>query len=704
MAAIGQIRKHSGLLIGIVGAAMLLFILGGVLESSTVFFNGPNNEIGEINGTKISYQDFEIKVAELEANSRGNLTEEERQQMRDQVWNDMLKDQILGQEYAALGISVTDEELMSIIKNDGNNPSLKQYFTDPQTSQIVESYANPDGSLNGSAVIEYLKRVVYADGENSAEALSSWNNFQENYLRKPAIDSKYSALISKGIYVTDAEVERSALDNESRITFNYVSSFYTDIEDSEIEVSDADLKKYYNAHKSEPQFQQKDLTSSVSFVTFEVVPSNEDRAALKEELGQLKEGFVNAASDTLFINENGDTPFNFKWVKDGMFPSPYDTAIANAKVGDVIGPFSNMGKFELVKIIDSKMGPDSVKASHILLQVENNEDAVRAQLDSIKAVIEVNNNFADMAKQYSKDPGSGANGGDLGWFTEGQMVPTFNDACFTGKVGDLVIVKSQFGLHLIKIEEQTQPVEKMLVGVVDNVIEASQTTYEQAYNAASTFAINNDNAEKFMTESETLNRLDAPNLSPSDRTILGRSGSRQVIRWVFESEVGNVSAPFESNNEFMVVLVTEVREKGVLPLDMVKEQVREAVINEKKAEILVGKMTNLDIKQVAQQSKQGMQQANDITFASFSIPGLGNEQKLLGQAFSLNNGETSIPIVGERGVYVIMIENKIVPENVVVNEGTRSGLMNAFNGRANYEPFAAMQANSTIVDNRYTFF
>ena len=319
MAAIGQIRKHSGLLIGIVGAAMLLFILGGVLESSTVFFNGPNNEIGEINGTKISYQDFEIKVAELEANSRGNLTEEERQQMRDQVWNDMLKDQILGQEYAALGISVTDEELMSIIKNDGNNPSLKQYFTDPQTSQIVESYANPDGSLNGSAVIEYLKRVVYADGENSAEALSSWNNFQENYLRKPAIDSKYSALISKGIYVTDAEVERSALDNESRITFNYVSSFYTDIEDSEIEVSDADLKKYYNAHKSEPQFQQKDLTSSVSFVTFEVVPSNEDRAALKEELGQLKEGFVNAASDTLFINENGDTPFNFKWVKDGMF-------------------------------------------------------------------------------------------------------------------------------------------------------------------------------------------------------------------------------------------------------------------------------------------------------------------------------------------------------------------------------------------------
>ena len=704
MAAIGNIRKHSGLLIGIIGAAMLLFVLGGALESSSVFFNGPNNEIGEINGNKISYQDFEIKIAELEANSKSGLTDQERQQMREQVWNSMLRDQILGNEYKELGLKVTDEELMYIIKHDGNNASLRQYFTDPQTGQIVASYAKPDGSVNGAQVIEYLKRVVYADGENSAEALSSWNNFQESYLRKPATDEKYAKLIANGVYITDAELRRTEKDNQSTISFLYASKFYNDIPNEEVEVTDADLKKYYNKHKSEPQFFQKDLTSSISFVTFQVVPSDEDKAALKEEIASLKEGFKNAESDTNFINENGDTPFNIQWLADGMFPTPYDTLIAQANVGDIVGPFLNGQKFQLVKIMTKKMGPDSVKASHILIPIGNNEDSATAVLDSLKIVIAANDNFGDMAKQYSTDPGSKDKGGEYDWFTEGRMVKEFNDACFEGAVGDMVIVKTQFGMHLIKIDDQTKPKDKVLVGIVDNTIEASQSTYEMAYNEASTFAITNDNADKFIKASDLMNRIDAPNLRPGDMTLMGRPNTRQVIRWVFESKVGDVSTPFESNNEFIVALVTEVRESGILPLEIVEDQVREAVINEKKAELLMEKMNNPDVKQVAQMNGTTVQPVTDIQFASFSIPGLGNEQKLLGKAFSLNAGETSKPIKGERGVYVIMVESKNVPAEVTVNEGTRAGLMGAFEGRAAYQPFEALKANSEITDNRYTFF
>ena len=271
MAAIGSIRKHSGLLLGIIGSAMLLFVLGGALESSSTFFNGSNNEVGEINGNKISYQDFEIKVNELAANSQGSISDDQRQQMRDQVWNNMLKDLILGKEYAELGLTVTDAELLDIVKNESNNQSLKQYFSDPQTGQIVPSYANPDGSLNGLAVINYLQQVVYAETENSAEALASWSSFQENYLRKPAVDKKYGDLIAKSIFITDAELERIETDQQSKISFSYVSSFYNDTPNESIEVSDSDLKAYYNAHKTEPEFEQKDLTSSVSFVTFQVV-------------------------------------------------------------------------------------------------------------------------------------------------------------------------------------------------------------------------------------------------------------------------------------------------------------------------------------------------------------------------------------------------------------------------------------------------
>jgi len=704
MAAIGNIRKHSGLLIGIIGAAMLLFVLGGALESSSVFFNGPNNEIGEINGNKISYQDFEIKVAELEANSKNGLTDQEKQQMREQVWNNMLRNQILGNEYKELGLKVTDEELMYIIKHDGNNPSLRQYFTDPQTGQIVASYAKPDGTLNGAQVIEYLKRVVYADTENSAEALTSWNSFQENYLRKPAVDEKYSKLISNGVFITDAELRRTEMDNQSTINFLYAAKFYNDLPSEDVEVSDADLKKYYNQHKTEPQYFQKNLTSSINFVTFPVVPSEEDKAALEEEVATLVEGFKNADSDTLFINENGDTPFNIKWLADGMFPAPYDTLIPQANEGDVIGPFLNGNKFELVKVMTKKMGPDSVKASHILIPIGNNEDSARATLDSLKLVIEANDNFGDMAKEYSTDPGSKDKGGEYDWFTEGRMVKEFNDACFEGEVGDMVIVKTQFGLHLIKIDGQTELKDKVLVGIVDNTIEASQATYEKAYNEASTFAITNDNADKFLEASDLMNRIEAPNLGPADMNVMGRPNTRQVVRWVFESKVGDVSSPFESNNEFIVALVTEVRESGILPLEIVEDQVREAVINKKKAEILMEKMNNPDIKQVAEANNTSIQPANDVPFASFSIPGLGNEQKLLGMAFSLDPGQTSQPIEGERGVYVIMVEAKNVPEEVAINEGTRDGLMGAFAGRAGYQPFEALKANSEITDNRYTFF
>ncbi|MGB1003198.1 MAG: peptidylprolyl isomerase [Salibacteraceae bacterium] len=705
MAAIGSIRKHSGLLIGIIGSAMLLFVLGGALESSSTFFNGPNNEIGEINGSKISYQDFQIKVAELEANSKGGLTEQQRQQMRDQVWNNMLKQQILGSEYSALGMSVSDAELLDIIKKDKGNQNLKQYFSDPQTGQIVESYANPDGSLNGAAVISYLQQVVYAETESSAEALASWSNFQENYLRKPAVDAKYAALISKSIYMTDVELERNQMDQNSKISFSYVSSFYNDTPDESVEVTDADLKAYYNAHKHEPQFEQKELTSSMTFVSFEVLASQDDKNALQAELADLKSAFENAESDTLFVNENADTPFNIKWHTDGMFPPSQDTSIANYEEGTVVGPFLNVDKFELVKIVKKDMRPDSAMASHILIQSTTGDlTAANAEIDSIKLLVEGGADFSELAIKHSADQGSAVKGGDLGWFVEGQMVPQFNDACFEGKVGDLTVVTTQFGVHLIKVTDQTELKQKVLVGIIDNLVEPSQASYELAYNEASTFAITNNTAEKFTEASASLNPIDAENLKPGDMTVMGRPNTREIVRWVFESEVGDVSDVFEIGNQFIVGVVTDVRQKGILPLEMVEDQVRQSVLNEKKAELIREKMNGGTVEAVASAIGGSVQPANDVSFSSFSIPGLGNEQKLLGMAFSLEAGQTSTVIDGERGVYVLRVDSKNVPENVEIVDGTRQGLMAAFASRANYEPFNALKSNASITDNRYTFF
>lgn len=703
MAAIGSIRKHSGLLLGIIGSAMLLFVLGGALESSSTLFNGSNNEVGEINGNKISYQDFELRFAKMQENSQGGLTDEQRQQMRDQVWNSLLRDLIMGTEQSNLGLSVSDGELLDIIKYESNNRNLVQYFTNQQTGQIVENYANPDGSLNGNAVISYLQQVVYSENENSAEALASWERFQEDFLRKPAVDAKYAALMAKGVFITDAELERVEMDNNSKISFNYVSSFYNDTPNESVEATEAEMKAYYNAHKSEPAYEQKELTSSLQFVTFDVVASADDKVALEAELADLKGAFETAESDTLFVNENGDTPFNIKWHSKGMFPPQYDTTIVASATGSVVGPFLNLDKFEMVKVVTKEMRPDSVKASHILIQ---GADAITAQntIDSLKLAIEGGADFAELATEYSADKGSAAKGGDLDWFVEGQMVPSFNDACFSGKVGDLVVVNSQFGIHLISITDQTEATEKVLVAVLDNLVEPSQTSYELAYSTANTFAITNNTADKFVAASENLGSLNAPDLKPNDMTILDEANSRQVVRWVFESNVGEVSDVFETGNKFIVGLVTDVKEQGVLPFDMVTEQVEQAVINQKKAQIFTEKMNGTDLNAIAGSNGGAVTPVNDVAFSAFSLPGLGNEQKLLGMAFSLENGQVSTPIEGERGVYVIQVTNKQVPEAVEANDATRQGLMGAFAGRAGYEPFNAIKANTDITDNRYTFF
>jgi peptidyl-prolyl cis-trans isomerase D len=704
MAAIGQIRKHSTLLLLIIGGAMALFVLGGALESSTTFFSGPTTDVGSINGSVISYQEFEEQVAALEQNSQQGLTEQEKSRLRDQVWNNIIQSKILDSEYRALGLAVTDEEIFDIIKNDPNNANLKQYFTNPQTGQIVDGYRNADGTLNGAQVIEYLKQAVFVDNDQAADSKASWLNFQENYLRKPTVTQKYATLLGKSIFTTDADLEKSNYGNEARVSFLYTSKFYNDISDDEVEVTDADLKAYYNAHSSDPRFQQKEISASITFVSFEVTPSDDDKANIKAGLADLAEAFQNTTDDTTFINDNGDTPFNIRWKADNMFPAQYDTVIANASKGEVVGPFENAGRYELVKIVDTKMGPDSVKASHILIPITTDEATAKATADSLMDVAKAENNFADLATEFSQDPGSASKGGELGWFTEGQMVPEFNNACFNGKPGDMTVVTTQFGVHLIKIEEQTELKEKMLVGIVSSAIEPSQATYEKAFNEASTFAITNNNADLFASNSEALNSFDVPNMSPNQMSLLGRPNSRQVVRWAFESNVGEVSSAFDLGNEFVVAVVTERKNKGTLPLTAVKDIVETEVIKEKKAEMLIEKMQGTDVKSVASANQTTVDQVPSISFGEFSIPGLGNEQTLLGSAFGLESGAVSAPIQGSRGVYVIQIENKKEPEPSQANDAVRKGVMAAFSSRAQYEAFNALKNNADIEDNRYTFF
>ncbi len=707
MAAIGSIRKHSTLLIILIGGAMALFVLGDMLSSQSVFFNGPNDEVGDINGNKITYAEFERRVKEMEEMTNSPVDEQMRNQIRDQVWNQMVRENVVLPEYDALGLKVTDEEILYIIKNDPNNPSLRQYFTDPNTNQIIEQFMAPGGGLDGSKVIAYLKQYVFTDDPNAAEAKSNWLNFQENYLRKPLLDKKYFALIGKGIYVTDVELEDAYHRDNDIISFNYVAALYNSIADSTVEVTDADLKAYYEEHKNEKRFYQKEPMRSLSFITFDVFPTTEDKDKLMDELNALKEAFKNADDDTLFVNENADTPFNIKWVTAGTFPADVDTMIMNAEVNDVIGPFENRNEFDLVKVLDHKVGADSVKASHILLRIDGDTAKAEAIADSLIKEIDNGADFAALAQRYSADQGSAEKGGDLGWFTEGRMVEEFNDYCFSAdtKAGDVGKVTTRFGIHIIRIDEKTAPVEKVLVAIVDNTIEPSDETYEKVYNEASSFAINNNTMEKFLDAGSQYAILQAPSLRPTDMTMMGMENTRQIIRWAFQSSVGDVSQVFTVGDQYVVAVVTDARDKGQLAFDDVVNEIRPDVIREKKAEKLMAEMEGqTDLNALASRYNTGIQPANDVNFGSFSIPGMGPEQKLLGLAFTLENGDVSTPIDGQRAVYVIQILNKMVPAEAKIDPGVRLQLAQEMVMRVNYQLVNALEEKAEIEDNRIEFY
>ena len=710
MAVIGKIRKQSGLLMILIGGALALFILGDLVNSNSVLFGGTSNEVGEINGSKISYTEFETKVQNFLANrfAGRSIDEATRLQVREQVWNQIIRENVLLPQYKDLGLSVSSDELFYIIQNDPNNANLRSYFSNPQTGQIFEQFANPNGSLNSQAVINYLNNILNVAQDTDqgvADARNSWKQLEQG-IKQDLLDNKYNNLITKGMYVTSIEAQDDAVEKADRVSFSYIAKLYSTVEDSEVSYTDADISAYYNEHKGDAQFKQDEPVRTAEYIVFDVKASEDDVKNIYAQLNDLKTAFETSTDDTLFVNENGTTPFNIKWVSAGNFPANVDSTIMTAEINQLVGPFRNGERFELVKVTNRKSSADSVKARHILIPIDSTGiDAAKAKADSIKKVIKKQDNFADMATQFSNDPGSKEQGGDLGWFTEGRMVPAFNDACFEGNEGDMPVVETQFGIHIIEILEKTAPKEKVLVAVVDNTIEPSNATYQKVYSQASSFAINNDNAEKFVAEGEALNIQTAPTVRQNDPSMMGMENSRSIVRWVFENEVGSVcSEPFDLQDKFVVALIKESREKGVLPLDVAKPQIIQEVIKEKKAEKIMAEMQNeTDLNALASKTGTAVQIANDVTFSSFSIPGIGNEQELLGMAFTLGQGNTSVPVKGTRGVYVIKVNNVVNTDPSNLNT-SKIQLEANIAGNSRFASFAALKEMSDITDNRAKFY
>ncbi len=696
MAMISKIRNRAGLLIGIVGFSLLAFVLGDFLTSNRSFLRGNDTSVGVIAGKKTSVQDFEARVQkEIEnyklSNNTDNVDQNTTDQLRDQSWNQLISEEVMGTQYKKLGITVGPDEVFDMVKGKNPHPQVVKAFTDPKT-----------GQFNQANVINFLKNM---DNDQTGKTRTQWVNF-EKYIQDERIGQKYNDLIKHGLFIPTAEAKEDYINKNRTAAFKYVMLNYGAVPDSTVKVSDDDLKKVYEENKT----RYKQVASrGIEYVVFEVQPSEVDRKSTLESITKLKEEFQSTANDTSFVAGNSDGKMDKSWHKKGTLPFNIDTIMFNNEKGFVYGPYEEGGTYKLAKLSDIKFLPDSVKARHILLKIESpdKKDAVMARADSIKKAIQGGTPFALMAMQFSTDEGSKIKGGDLGWFQPGMMVQPFNDACFEGKKGDMPIVQSQFGVHLIEIEDQGKPSKQVKVAIIERKAEPSNKTYQAVFQKANEFAGKNTTAEAFdkAVKEQNLNKMTESNIQENARQVGALEGSKELIRWAYKASKNDVSKAFEFGDKFVIAKLTDIKEKGIAPLDQVKDEVMVEARKNKKAEMLMKKLEGAgSIEAIASKAGQQVIPAENVNFGSPILGNSGMEPKVVGHIFAMKPGQVSKPLEGQSGVYVVQVTSFKEPTPIKEYKEVKKQLEQQVQGRAQYEVYNALREKADITDNRGKFY
>ncbi|MEJ5264023.1 MAG: peptidylprolyl isomerase [Bacteroidales bacterium] len=699
MAVLEKIRSRMGLLASlIIGFALLAFVLSDFLTGGRSILGNNQFQIAEINGKKVQFQEFDLLVNQLSEvykfnSGQANLNEDLINNIREQSWQQLVDQYVLGDEYQKIGLSVSPKEVLDMVQGSDPHPYIRQLFTDPKT-QI----------FNRAAVLQFIKSL---EKETDPARKNYWL-YIENQIIRERYMTKYMNLINKGLYVTSRQVQKEMDDNSRKVSFNYLAVNYSTIPDSLISVKLSEVKKYLKEHAKE--FEQE-ASRDIEYVTFDIVPSAEDFAEVKSWMEKNKDEFFTTDDVKQFVNMNSDVSFSERYLKEDELLDSIKP-LYNSKVGDHVGPFFANGIFYMARLIDTKMLPDSVRARHILIRPENNTkeayDKAKAKADSLLALLKKGANFADLARNNSAD-GSAQEGGDLGWFKDGQMVKPFNDACFNGKKGQPQVVETQFGFHVVEVTDRGKEVKKVQVAVLQRKVEASTATQQAIYQKASAFAGNNNTGEKFLEtlKKEGITPLRATYLTENMREVPGLPNSRELVRWAFTAKPNSISGVMELGDRFVVARLAQVREKGLPDAEQVKDQIAILIRKDKKAQQLMQRLQqemnatpSLDL--LAQKESVKVDTVYDITFASYALPAVGFEPAVIAAATVSPVQKLAGPVKGNTGVFVLQVFAENTQE--VSREIVNSRLTNSYLNRANYEPINVLKKLANIKDMRAKFY
>ena len=690
-------------LIIIIGLALFAF----VLDPSTLgdFFNSSKiNEVGEVNGETISRQEFAEALENYQAQTGNRVSE---MQASKTVWDNLVRQKLYKAQLEEAGITIGEQD---IVNNLIEAPSVQ---SNPrfQTS----------GMFDKSKFLGFLK-------DAKEENKDSWKSLQNDFrnIGSNLQQVTYDGLITAGLGASLKEGELQYLLENSKVSSQFVYIPYASIADSLVTLKRSDVEKYIKANSEDFK---TEATRDLKYVKYDIVATPEDEEAIKNEIAALIEdsedrykqpvkGLKNTTDYVAFLEENkSDSSLdeNFKF-KNDIFAEVSEELISK-NVGEVFGPYKDRGFYKVSKITEVTQMPDSVQASHILIpfygaqpsggEPTMSEADAKIKADSILSVVKRNRSkFANMALRFSTDNSNAEKGGDLGWFNYSRMVPEFRNFCFSGKKGDIGVVKTAFGFHVIKIDGQKNKQKAVKLVTFSRKIVPSEATENTMFQNAEKFALEVSKGKTFdeVAKENNLTVLPAVGIKALDESVARLRNQRQIISWAFGKDIGPGDFKrFDIENGHVVAVVTNVGKKGLISVEKATPRVRPILLKEKKAILLEAKMNASTLADIAKDNNVTVKNASSVTLNAPTISGVGNEPKVVGAMSYAKENQLYSKIIGDKGVFAFVVTKKEAPTALPNYDTYRKRIATERKNQSS-KMYEAIKNASKVVDDRQNFY
>lgn len=706
MAVLNKIRQRSVFLIIIIALALFSFVLADVIRNGGMSSQKSQNTIATVNGEDIEREQF---ARQVEAYQRNLGPDASTSQAVNMVWENNLRQVILEDEFEELGLRVEGAQIKALLRQEmSNNPN----------------FTNEAGVFDEGRLKEYVATLK----SSSPAAYQQWLDY-ETSIGKSARENVYFNMVRAGIGATLTEGEQVYRRTGDKVDIKFVQISYNSVPDSEVEVSKEEIREYMEEN---PKRFQTDASRDIQYVHFTEEASEEDEAEVKEAVTVLLESRVEynpvtGENDTLpgfrdienverFVNDNSDENFQDTYLFREDLPSDHADELFNLEEGEVYGPYKDAGAWNISKMLDVAQIPDSANARHILVsyrgtpigqELSRTKAEAQELADSIIGVVRNNGSqFSDLAAQYSSDTSNKDSAGELGWFTSGDMVPAFNDYVFTNDEGDIGVVETEFGYHVIHIQEQTDKQRAVKLATISRSVEPSEESLNDLYTEVTRFEIaaRNGNFSEVAAENNKEVRP-VQGMQVMDERIPGIGSQRRIVQWAFEedSEVGDVER-FETRDGYVIVRLTSENKGGLRSVESASSTVLPILQKQKKAEIIKNRIEGNTLSEIAQNQGAEVNNASSMSLDSPTLPGAGNEPIVVGAAFALEQGEVSSPISGNNGVYVIEVLQKTRAADMDSYRSYADREASRRRANINEQVFSALKNTAEIEDKRARFY